>query len=268
VALIYIPILSYHRVVEGVKSPLAVPPAEFLHQMKWLRDNGFRGVTLADALAGRAGRLSGQAGGAGGAGRGMKAFTVTFDHGYADNFRNALPVLKEYRIPAHIFLVTDLIDTKQLLPTPDAVNTNPQRDRLMTWDEVQQMKEAGMDIGSMGGSHTDLTAMTPEAVRADLDRSRDSIRGFIGSDADYFCYPFGRTNARIKEIVKQAGFRGAVYTPAGKTGGMDRYSLRRVAIPGGTSDKAFQFKLSEQADTLRENPTLFGIMKALGKAHD
>ena len=109
--------------------------------MKWLSDNGFRGVTLADAIAARAGRLSGQAGGAGGAAKGMKAFTLTFDHGYADNFRNALPVLKEHRIPAHFFLVTDLIDTQEFLKLPEITATDPARDRLMTWDEVLSLKE-------------------------------------------------------------------------------------------------------------------------------
>jgi peptidoglycan/xylan/chitin deacetylase (PgdA/CDA1 family) len=267
-ALIYIPILTYHRVVDGVASPLAVTPAEFTHQMKWLRDSGFRGVTLADAIAARAGRLSGQAGGAGGAAKGMKAFTVTFDHGYVDNFRNALPVLKEHRIPAHFFLVTDLIDTKQLLELPERINTEPDRDRLMSWDEVTTLKDAGMEIGSMGAAHLDLTAVSRDLARADLDKSRDSIRGFLGSDADYFSYPFSRLDAKAREIVKEAGFRGAVYTPTGKTGGMDRHSLRRVMIQGGLSDKAFQFKLTEQADSLRENPKLFGIMKALGKAFD
>jgi hypothetical protein len=49
---------------------------------------------------------------------------------------------------------------------------------------------------------------------------------------------------------------------------MDRYSLRRIGVPGGTSERAFQFKLTDKADTLRENPTLFGIMKALGKAYE
>ncbi len=138
----------------------------------------------------------------------------------------------------------------------------------MTWDEVQSLKDAGMEIGSMGARHLDLTTVSREEARADLDRSRDSIRGFVGTEADYFSYPFSRLDANTKEIVKEAGFRGAVYTPPGRTGGMDRHSLRRVMIRSGLSEKAFQFKLTEQADSLRENPKMFGIMKALGKAFD
>jgi peptidoglycan/xylan/chitin deacetylase (PgdA/CDA1 family) len=193
---------------------------------------------------------------------------VTFDHGYADNFRNAFPILKELRIPAHFFLVTDLIGTRKLLSLPGGLNTNPDRDRLMSWDEVAELMEAGIEVGAMTATHVDLTSVEDSVAEEEITRSRDSIRGFVGRDPDYFCYPFGKTDQKRKEQVKNAGFKGAVYTPAGRTGGMDRFSLRRVAVQGGLSHKAFQFKVSEKADTLRENPRMFGLMKALGRAFE
>jgi len=268
VAEIYIPILAYHRIVDGVDSSLAVTPEQFAHQMKWLMTEGYVGVPLADAVAARAGRLSGQAGGRGGAWKNYKAVTVTFDQGYADNFRNALPILKEHRIPAHFFLVTDFLDTANLLPLPGNPNSDPKRDRMMTWDEAMQLKEAGMGIGTMGARHVDLTTLDAAAATEEIQQSRDAVRGFLGDDPDYFSYPFGKFSPALKESVKDAGFRGAVYTPTGKTGGIDRYSLRRIGIQPGLSDKAFAFKVSEQADLLRENPAKFALMKAMGKAFD
>lgn len=44
-----------------------------------------------------------------------KAIAITFDDGYANNYTNAYPILKENNLPATIFLATDYIDTGKLL---------------------------------------------------------------------------------------------------------------------------------------------------------
>ena len=48
---------------------------------------------------------------------------ITFDDGYADNYRFALPILEKYRVPATFFVSTDLIDTNE----------------MYWWDELEKM---------------------------------------------------------------------------------------------------------------------------------
>ena len=40
-----------------------------------------------------------------------KCAVVTFDDGWADNYENAYPVLKQYKVPATIFLCSDFVDS-------------------------------------------------------------------------------------------------------------------------------------------------------------
>ena len=106
-------VLCYHRVVHDLRRHTWSAPAMMISQrtladqLDWV-GRRYRFVEL-DELA--AGVESGNARGGRGA-RPMAA--VTFDDGYADVYRNGLPVLARKGIPATVFVVTDLIGTDRL----------------------------------------------------------------------------------------------------------------------------------------------------------
>lgn len=94
-------ILVYHRVLPG-NDPFAMSAVSceaFARQMALLRSR-FHPIPLSEA----ADRLE-----AGDLRPG--SVCVTFDDGYADNCRHAWPILREYGIPATIYLATGLIGT-------------------------------------------------------------------------------------------------------------------------------------------------------------
>lgn len=88
-------VLGYHRVAAKEPDPklVAVSPANFRAQMKHLRR-----TCRVVPLEGDWSRL------------GERAAAVTFDDGYADNLLHALPILKEFDIPATFFLTTSGLD--------------------------------------------------------------------------------------------------------------------------------------------------------------
>ncbi len=103
-------VLGYHRVVgdftlEAKRSipAMLVTPAMLEQQLDWVGGR-FRFATL-DEVAGCL-----QAGGQVGSGKPMAA--VTFDDGYRDVYYNALPLLRRKGIPAAVFVVTDLVGTR------------------------------------------------------------------------------------------------------------------------------------------------------------
>lgn len=105
-------IFTYHsfRAPGASVFPGSIPASRFAHQLRFLRRNfdvvtlteGLRRLTLADAKH-----------------RTMAAITI--DDGFADNYHVAWPLLREYRLPAAIFVATDFIDTGRL-PWPNRVD--------------------------------------------------------------------------------------------------------------------------------------------------
>ena len=93
-------VLAYHRVL-AERDPLLsdVPSAaEFEHRMRWVKAN-FDVLPLGEAVrALREDRLP------------KRALSITFDDGYADNYRLALPILRRLGLPATFFVATGFLD--------------------------------------------------------------------------------------------------------------------------------------------------------------
>src|SRR5262245_22314564 len=93
-------VLAYHRVLLE-RDPLLgdVPSAaEFEHRMRWVKAN-FDVLPLGEAArALREDRLP------------KRALSITFDDGYADNYRVALPILLRLSLPATFFVATGFLD--------------------------------------------------------------------------------------------------------------------------------------------------------------
>jgi peptidoglycan/xylan/chitin deacetylase (PgdA/CDA1 family) len=98
-------VLTYHRIVGDEPSLPGVSVAHFNDQMRWLRDNC--DPIGPDALRERVRAPR----------RGRPAVLVTFDDGYRSYHDLAYPALKQYGIPAIVFLVTGLIDEPGMLWT-------------------------------------------------------------------------------------------------------------------------------------------------------
>lgn len=97
-------VLMYHRVLpRGADTyshdGIIVTPETFERQMRFLSRH-FRLLTP-DAFAHE---LSGP-------GFGRRSILVTFDDGWHDNFRNALPILRRHRVPAIVFVATAYVGT-------------------------------------------------------------------------------------------------------------------------------------------------------------
>ncbi len=159
-----------------------------------------------------------------------RAIAVTFDDGYRDNYENAYPIVKRYKIPATVFLTTGFVGTGAL-PAWERGRYTAKKPLMLSWKQVREMSDGGISFGSHTLTHPFLTRIPRKQVLKEIRRSKDIIEQQIGKPVTTFAYPSGDFDSAVKGIVRGAGYSAAVTTVAGCNGAHDDVcALRRNLI--------------------------------------
>ncbi|MBT2410265.1 polysaccharide deacetylase family protein [Streptomyces sp. ISL-12] len=227
-------VAMYHSVGDPSDDPyrITVTPARLDAQLGWLRRRGLRGVSVADLLAARAR----------GAARGLIA--LTFDDGYADFTEHALPCLRRWGCGATLFVLPGR------LGGDNAWDPLGPRKPLLDADGIRRAAAEGVEIGSHGLTHVDLTAADDATLAAETAGSRARLTELTGTAVTGFCYPYGTVDARAVEAVRAAGYGYACAIDPGPLTGP--YALPRVHV--GQRDTAVRMLLKTRLHRLRRRP--------------
>ena len=114
----------------------------------------------------------------------------------------------------------------------------------ITAPEVRRLIAAGWEIDSHTLTHPDLTRLPASALRHELVGSRAEIRRRFGQPAAFFCYPYGRYDARVIAAVRAAGYRAATTEDEGAGVARDLYVLKRVRVSGSDTPAGLLARLS------------------------
>ena len=230
-----VPILTYHSINYGEGSHF-VTPENFAKQMEYIKQKGYEVMSLDELVEGLQKRESFK----------RNKVVITFDDGYYDNFKYAYPVLKKFGFTAIIFLITNniAVDDRDV-------------ERFLNWDEIRLMFENNISFGSHTKTHFYLgTADNEKVIRDEVQSSKKAIEQEIGMPVKYLCYPTGGFNERVKEIVRDAGYKGACTTNRGIARfNSDVYELKRVKVTNSDMVKPFSFwsKLSGHYNLFRNS---------------
>lgn len=213
-----VPILTYHS-IDGTGGPTSVSPEVFAHQMQQVHASGYKSLTL--------GQL-----GAHVPGGTRPHVALTFDDGYENQFTEAFPILQKYGLTATIFIITGRMGALNDWETDRRIP------RLKHLDErqIREMSEYGIEFGSHSCTHPDLTALTPERARNEIETSKRVLEDLLGTRVTSFCYPFGAVNERVRTQVAEAGFSHActleygMSRPARDPLLLRRFGMNRISI--------------------------------------
>jgi len=223
-----VPILMYHYVSELPLNPdryrldLTVLPEDFQAQLQYLAEAGYHTITLTDLYL----YLT----------QGVplpeKSIVLTFDDGYRDAYEVVFPMLLEHGFTGTFFVLA----TPAHLESPD----------YLTWAQMKEMSDAGMEIQSHGRDHVDLSGRSYDYLIYQTLGIQEAIHYHTGRLPRFFCYPSGRYDDNLIAVLESAGYWGAVTTEWGQRHTREGlFEMPRLRIRGSDTLESFVDRLED-----------------------
>jgi peptidoglycan/xylan/chitin deacetylase (PgdA/CDA1 family) len=225
-------IFCYHGLVDKVRFPgTQITPRAFEAQMKELKDRGITVIGMQDLLAWKRGEKNIP----------PRCAVITFDDGLKSQYEVAWSIMKKFGYTFTMFIYTEGV-RGGLFGGGEAI----------TWEQLGDMRDNGIDIQAHSATHQDLREGHPVTIREpDGKKVRKRLTGAeyeqflqnelvgcktlleqrLGIKVNCFAVPYGFYNQHVKEIARNAGYEAmlTVYgQPITFTSPMD--SIGRYAI--------------------------------------
>lgn len=136
--------------------------------------------------------------------------TTSWDDGHPLDLKLA-ELLKKYDVPATFYIPVDNIERECM---------NPQQIR-----EIAQ----SFDIGGHTYHHVNLTGISPKEAEREIVEGKKELEEIIGREVVSFCYPKGKFNGEVINVVEKAGFIGARTTKSATRSIKDPFKMGTTA---------------------------------------
>lgn len=216
-------VVMYHRFGDGRHPSTNVTLEQFEAHLAELRDGKYRVLPLPEIVTALKN----------GAPLPDRAVGLSIDDAFLSVYREAWPRLKAEGLPFTLFVATDPLDRGS--------------SDYMNWDQVRELRDGGVTIGSQTGRHPHMPDLDPAALAAELARSNARFVDELGTAPKLFAYPYGEFDLDARKSVADAGFAAAFGQHSGVIfRGMDMTALPRFAFNESYGD-IDRFRLSVNA---------------------
>jgi len=125
---------------------------------------------------------------------------LSVDDGYHSVYENIYPLLKRYRMTMTLALYTASIadGRPSYLPSDGFLNKREIREMIDSCD---------IEIASHSVTHARLTEVDDASAWREIVDSRRQLESLFGSEVITFVYPYGRSDGRIRNMVRRAGYK-------------------------------------------------------------
>ncbi len=116
---------------------------------------------------------------------------LTIDDGLMSFYKNAWPILREREIPFILFVNTENVGTFN----------------YMNWEQILELHNSDfVEIGNHSHSHEYLVDENAKKIKDDIKTSIQIFNKKLGSNSNFFSYPFGEYSQEFKKIIQDFGF--------------------------------------------------------------
>lgn len=229
----------YHRFGDSRYPTTNVSVKDFESHLNWLTRDDFSFLNFSDAIT----YLQSDE-------PARKIAVITIDDGYTSFFKNGLPLLKKYKVPATVFINTETVDGGD----------------YMDWSELKTAMKNNIEIGNHTHSH-DYFLNKPittryKAFKEEIELSQSIIQKNLHFTPIVFSYPYGEFTMEMKNIAKQAGFKAAAAQNSGVVyTGTDLFMCPRFPMSEAYSslDKFVEKASSKALKILQRSPDSFEL---------
>lgn len=190
--------LMYHLVDDRVEHPMSVPQDAFRRQLDWLGASGVTVLTVDRAVA----ALDNP-------GEVTEGVVLTFDDGYLNTVTTVREMLDERGLHAVMAVCGSYLD-----PATTPADIPHASREFASAQDVRDWLAAGHDVAGHSYTHPRLTTLDRRDLEAEVDLDLEAVEAATGRRPTTFCYPFGKADAAVREVVGQR-YRHAFVTDGG-----------------------------------------------------
>jgi peptidoglycan/xylan/chitin deacetylase (PgdA/CDA1 family) len=186
-----VPILCYHNLGPQSKGRLLLGSPQFEQQMRYLKTEGYRVISLGDFIEWMEGKRQ----------LPKRSVVLTFDDGYRAFREFAYPLLKELGFSATLFVYTDYVGAGR---------------NALGWEDLKALAAEGFDVQAHSKTHGDLRRATGETdaqhaqrMQLELAEPLKLFQRYLGRPITRLAYPYGRADDDVVAKAKEIGYMAA-----------------------------------------------------------
>lgn len=185
-----------------------VRAADFCAQMQLLKDLGWRGLSVSEALAFPANSVA-----------------ITFDDGCETDLLTAAPLLRELGFGATFYITAGFLG----------------KSGYLSKQHLRELSSLGFEIGCHSMTHAYLSDLDEKGMHREIIESKQQLEQMIGKQIDHFSCPGGRYNDRSIQMARKGNYRTLATSRArANFKDTDLFALGRLAVMRGTALTDFE----------------------------